>query len=77
MNGVTYYVALPFATGDDGPVPREAVECTSANRRSCAPRISRDGKATSARSLSVEPAIRHWVSLPMHRYCGCSESFPA
>ena len=31
MTDVTYYVALPFATGDDGPEPREAVECTSAN----------------------------------------------
>ena len=29
MAGVTNYVALPFAVGDDGPVPREAVECTS------------------------------------------------
>jgi hypothetical protein len=27
----TYYVALPFGIGDDGPAPREAVECTSAN----------------------------------------------
>jgi hypothetical protein len=28
---VTYYVALPFSIGEDGPEPREAVECTSAN----------------------------------------------
>jgi len=31
MTGVTYYVALPFAIADDGPVPREAIECTSAS----------------------------------------------
>jgi hypothetical protein len=31
MADVTYYVALPFGAGDDGPEPREAVECTSAN----------------------------------------------
>jgi hypothetical protein len=31
MADVTYYVALPFGIGDDGPEPREAVECTSAN----------------------------------------------
>jgi hypothetical protein len=31
MPDVTYYVALPFGTGEDGPEPREAVECTSAS----------------------------------------------
>jgi hypothetical protein len=31
MPDVTYYVALPFGAGDDGPEPREAVECTSAS----------------------------------------------
>lgn len=31
MADVTYYVALPFVAGDDGPEPREAVECTSAS----------------------------------------------
>jgi hypothetical protein len=31
MADVTYYVALPFGAGEDGPEPREAVECTSAN----------------------------------------------
>jgi hypothetical protein len=31
MADVTYYVALPFAMSDDGPAPREGVECTSAN----------------------------------------------
>ena len=31
MADVTYYVALPFVMGDDGPEPREAVECPSAN----------------------------------------------
>ncbi|MFS8081903.1 MAG: hypothetical protein ACMG51_00515 [Ginsengibacter sp.] len=31
MADVTHYVALPFALGDDGPEPREAVECTSAS----------------------------------------------
>lgn len=31
MAGVTYYVALPFVMGDDGPEPREAMECTSAS----------------------------------------------
>ena len=31
MADVTYYVALPFGIGDDGPEPREAIECTSAN----------------------------------------------
>jgi hypothetical protein len=31
MADVTYFVAIPFAVGDDGPEPREAVECTSAN----------------------------------------------
>lgn len=25
MADVTYYLALPFGTGDDGPEPREAV----------------------------------------------------
>lgn len=30
MAEITYYVALPFVTGDDGVEPREAVECTSA-----------------------------------------------
>lgn len=29
MADVTYYVALPFGVGEDGPEPREAVECTS------------------------------------------------
>lgn len=28
---VTYYVALPFVTGDEGLAPGEAVECLSAN----------------------------------------------
>lgn len=28
---VTYYVALPFVTADDGVAPGEAVECLSAN----------------------------------------------
>ena len=31
MAAVTYYVALPFAAGDDGPVALEAVECMNAN----------------------------------------------
>jgi hypothetical protein len=31
MAAVTYYVALPFVMDDDGPEPREAMECTSAN----------------------------------------------
>jgi hypothetical protein len=31
MADVTYYVSLPFGAGDDGPEPREAIECTSAN----------------------------------------------
>jgi hypothetical protein len=31
MADVTYYVALPFGPGDDGPEPREAIECTSAS----------------------------------------------
>lgn len=31
MADVTYYLALPFGAGDDGPEPREAIECTSAN----------------------------------------------
>jgi hypothetical protein len=31
MADVTYFVALPFVAGDDGPEPREAVECTSAS----------------------------------------------
>ena len=31
MADVTYYVALPFAAGDEGAEPHEAVECTSAN----------------------------------------------
>jgi hypothetical protein len=31
MADVTYYVALPFGMGEDGPEPREAVECTSAS----------------------------------------------
>jgi hypothetical protein len=31
MADITYYVALPFGSGDDGPKSREAVECTSAN----------------------------------------------
>lgn len=31
MADVTYFEALPFGAGDDGPEPREAVECTSAN----------------------------------------------
>lgn len=30
MADVTYFVALPFAAGDDGPEPREATECPSA-----------------------------------------------
>jgi hypothetical protein len=28
---VTYYVALPFVMSDDGPAPRDGVECTSAS----------------------------------------------
>jgi hypothetical protein len=28
---VTYYVALPFGAGENGPEPREAVECISAS----------------------------------------------
>jgi hypothetical protein len=31
MADVTYYVALPFVMSDDGPAPREGVECTSAS----------------------------------------------
>jgi hypothetical protein len=31
LTDVTYYVALPFGTDEDGPEPREAVEYTSAN----------------------------------------------
>jgi hypothetical protein len=31
MVAVTYYVALPFVMGDDGPEPREAMECASAS----------------------------------------------
>lgn len=31
VTDVTYFVALPFGVGFDGPEPREAVECTSAN----------------------------------------------
>ncbi|WP_439924712.1 hypothetical protein [Nitrobacter sp. JJSN] len=31
MVDVTYHVALPFGMGEDGPEPREAVECTSAS----------------------------------------------
>ena len=31
MPDVTYFVALPFGQGDDGPSPRSAEECTSAN----------------------------------------------
>jgi hypothetical protein len=31
MADVTYYVALPFGIGEDGPEPREASECTSAS----------------------------------------------
>lgn len=30
MAEITYYVALPFLSGDDGPTPGEAVECGSA-----------------------------------------------
>jgi hypothetical protein len=31
MADVTYYVALPFVASDDGPAPREGVECQSAH----------------------------------------------
>ena len=31
MADVTYYVALPFVDGEDGPVELEAVECLSAS----------------------------------------------
>lgn len=31
MADVTYYVAMPFLMGDDGPTLGEAMECTSAN----------------------------------------------
>jgi hypothetical protein len=31
MADVTYFVALPFVMSDDGPAPREGVECTSAS----------------------------------------------
>lgn len=31
MADVTYFVAMPFIMGDDGPAPGEAIECTSAN----------------------------------------------
>jgi hypothetical protein len=30
MADVTYYVALPFVMSDDGPAPRDGIECTSA-----------------------------------------------
>ncbi|MGM4891284.1 hypothetical protein [Tardiphaga sp. 839_C3_N1_4] len=30
MASTTYYVALPFAPGPDGPVPGEPIECQSA-----------------------------------------------
>jgi hypothetical protein len=30
MTDVTYYVALPFSVGDDGPVPGTAIECANA-----------------------------------------------
>lgn len=31
MADVTYYVALPFITADDGVAPGEAIECQSAH----------------------------------------------
>jgi hypothetical protein len=31
MADVTYYVALPFVMSEDGPAPREGVECMSAS----------------------------------------------
>lgn len=31
MSEITYYVALPFVSADDGFVPGEAVECLNAN----------------------------------------------
>jgi hypothetical protein len=31
MADVTYYVALPFVMSDQGPAPREGVECTTAD----------------------------------------------
>jgi hypothetical protein len=67
MNGVTYYVALRFAMGDDGPVPGEAVECTSAN----AAIVRRGARFTRVpcphlRSRSKQPtgayARRGWIS---------------
>jgi hypothetical protein len=63
MADVTYYVALPFGAGDDGPEPREAVECTSASAAIMrAERLARTEGHIGA-VASVGQAIRVAVSL--------------
>ncbi len=49
MANITYFVALPFVAGDDGPQPGEAVECRSAaEAKSRAASMARDPKHVGA-----------------------------
>jgi hypothetical protein len=64
MADVTYYVALPFGIGDNGPEPREAVECTSASAAIVrAERWQRthpeDGVNAAARALKISKDSAH------------------
>jgi hypothetical protein len=49
MASTTYYVALPFVPGPDGPVPSQAVECQSAGAAKAAARaLSHNSKHVGA-----------------------------
>jgi hypothetical protein len=73
MAGVTYCVALPFATGDHGPVPREAVECTSASAAIVrAENLSRrEGNISAiAFSRTGDPSLGEFADAQMLRVFG-------
>lgn len=60
MPDVTYYVALPFGAADDGPEPREAVECISASAAiRSAERMARTERHIGAGAISRtgDPAV--------------------
>ncbi|MDP2359066.1 MAG: hypothetical protein Q8M31_23815 [Beijerinckiaceae bacterium] len=59
MASVTYYVALPYVLSDEGElVPREAVECQSANSaRMAAVRLSKTHAGAIAFSRSGDPSV--------------------
>jgi hypothetical protein len=58
MPDVTYYVALAFADSEEGLVPREAIECTSAHAAVARAEIfsRKDGMGALAFSRTGDPS---------------------